>query len=94
MAQTFKNTVSFLRRIQCSSKVTGKIILQKSSGNHHQSGVLDDFFKIIFIKAFFAYTYKIEIKKEREIHTYIVQVEEYQAKHTHKAISVIQIPSM
>ena len=66
MAQTFKNTVSFLRRIQCSSKVTGKIILQKSSGNHHQSGVLDDFFKIIFIKAFFTYTYKIEIKKEKK----------------------------
>ena len=42
MAQTFKNTVSFLMRIQCSSKVTGKIILQKSNGNHHQSGVLDD----------------------------------------------------
>ena len=95
MAQTFKNTVSFLRRIQCSSKVTGKIILQKSSGNHHQSGVLDDFFKIIFIKAFFTYTYKIEIKKEKKnTHTYIVQVEEYQAKHTHKAISVIQILSM
>ena len=71
MAQTFKNTVSFLRRIQCSSKVTGKIILQKSSGNHHQSGVLDDFFKIIFIKAFLMYTYKIEIKKEKNTHTLI-----------------------
>ena len=70
MAQTFKNTVSFLRRIQCSSKVTGKIILQKSSGNHHLSGVLDDFFKIIFIKAFFTYTYKIEIKKEKT-HTHL-----------------------
>ena len=79
MAQTFKNTVSFLRRIQCSSKVTGKIILQKSSGNHHQSGVLDDFFKIIFIKAFFTYTYKIEIKKEK--------------KHTHLYSTSRRIPS-
>ena len=88
MAQTFKNTVSFLGRIQCSSKVTGKIILQKSNGNHHQSGVLDDFFKIIFIKAFLTYTYKIEIKKEKT-HTliYIVQVEEYQAKHTQSYLS-------
>ena len=68
MAQTFKNTVSFLRRIQFSSKVTGKIII---SGNHHQSGVLDDFFKIIFIKAFFTYTYKIEIKKEKNTYTLI-----------------------
>ena len=71
MAQTFKNTVSFLRRIQFSSKVTGKIILRKGSGNHHQSGVLDDFFKIIFIKAFFTYTYKIEIKKEKKKHTHL-----------------------
>ena len=43
MAQTFKNTVSFLMGIQCSSKVTGKIILQKNNGNYHQSGILDDF---------------------------------------------------
>ena len=83
-------------RIQCSSKVTGKIILPKGSGNH-QSGILDDFFlKIIFIKAVLTFTYKIETKKEKKekknththTHIYIVQVEEYQAKHTHKVISV------
>ena len=35
--------------------------------------------------------YKLRKKKKREnthTHTHIVQVEEYQAKHTHKAISV------
>ena len=84
-------------RIQCSSKVTGKIILPKGSGNH-QSGILDDFFlKIIFIKAVLTFTYKIETEKEKKhthTHTHIVQVEEYQAKHTHKAISAIQLPSM
>ena len=78
-------------RMQCSSKVTGKIILPKGSGNH-QSGILDDFFlKIIFIKAVLTFTYKIETEKEKKhthTHTHIVQVEEYQAKHTHKAISV------
>ena len=53
-------------RIQCSSKVTGKIILPKGSGNH-QSGILDDFFlKIIFIKAVLTFTYKIETKKEKK----------------------------
>ena len=64
-------------RIQCSSKVTGKIILPKGSGNH-QSGILDDlFFKIIFIKAVLTFTYKIETKKEKKekknthTHTYI-----------------------
>ena len=75
--------------------MTGKIILPKGSGNH-QSGILDDFFlKIIFIKAVLTFTYKIETKKEKKekkththTHIYIVQVEEYQAKHTHKVISV------
>ena len=54
-----------------------------------------------FIKAFLSFTYKIEIKKEKKkrekdthMHTYIVQIEEYQAKHTHKAITAIQLPSM
>ena len=44
------------------------------------------------------FTYKIEIKKgkkrEKDTHTYIVQIEEYQAKHSHKAIAAMQLPSM
>ena len=50
-----------------------------------------------FIKAFLAFTYKIETKKEKKeknTHTHIVQIEEYQAKHTHKAITAIQLPPM
>ena len=50
------------------------------------------------MKAFLASTYKIEIKEEKkkkkDTHTYRVQIEEYQAKHTHKAITAIQLPSM
>ena len=33
-------------------------------------------------------------KKKRHTHTYIVQIEEYYAKNTHKAITAIQFPSM
>ena len=50
------------------------------------------------MKAFLAFTYEIKIKegkkREKDTHTYIVQIEEYQAKHTHKAITAIQLPSM
>ena len=49
------------------------------------------------MKAFLTFTYKIEIKEEKKkrekgTHTYLVQIEEYQAKHTHKAITAIQLP--
>ena len=73
-------------RIQCSSKVTGKIILPKGSGNH-QSGILVFFFLIIFIKAVLTFTYKIETKKEKKRekkHTHI---------HTHIYSTSRRIPS-
>ena len=54
------------------------------------------FFNFFFIKAFLRFTYKIEIKKGKKTHThtYIVQIEEYQTKHTHKTLTAIQLPSM
>ena len=61
-------------------------------------GWIDLFFYLFFfiIKAFLAFTYKIETKKEKKekTHTHIVQIEEYQAKHTHKAITAMQLPRM
>ena len=54
------------------------------------------FFLIIIIKAFLTFTYKIEIKKKKRrgdahTHAYIVQIEEYKAKHTQSYYAPINV---
>ena len=60
---------------------------------------MKSFFYLIFLVKHFLRLHtkqklRKEKKREKDIHTYIVQIEEYQAKHSHKAIAAMQLPSM
>ena len=60
----------------------------------------ESMFFFIIIKAFHTFTYKIEIKKKKkerrhtQTHAYIVQIEEYTAKHTQSYYSNSYLYSM
>ena len=55
--------------------------LKTATGEYNRPVTKMDVIHLFFlIKAFPTFTYKIEIKKEKHTHTYVVQIEEYKAK--------------